>query len=55
MVAVLSADKLRQIVQAVETALSLAVRAATELLDSHKLTAADLTAVFGDGRHTASS
>jgi len=29
-----------------ETALSLVVRAATELLDSHKLTAADLTAVF---------
>jgi len=29
-----------------ETALSLAVRAAKELLDSHKLTAADLTAVF---------
>lgn len=29
-----------------ETALSLAVKAANELLDSHKLTAADLTAVF---------
>jgi len=29
-----------------ETALSLAVKAATELLNSHKLTAADLTAVF---------
>jgi len=29
-----------------ENALSLAVKAATELLDSHKLTAADLTAVF---------